>query len=126
MVSPLDGLKKLVAQSLKGQLRKGRLRRDNTGTTTNEFGDPVPGSPKFYTFEGIRENISIMSRAAAGIPDTDVTVLFILGLIKPETTPIKDDKVFIENLWYQCLEIVEVDPAGATMKWRCFVIPTPT
>ena len=127
MASPLDGLvRREIARGLRGQLKKGTLRRDNTGTSVDNYGDPVAGTPKLYAFEGIREFFSVFSKAQAGIPDTDVKILFILGLISPHTRPIKDDKVYIEHGWYQIRSILEIDPAGASMTVQAFQIPVPT
>jgi len=129
MVSLLDGaIRREVGRAFRGQLKVGQLRRE-VSSTVDANGDLVPATPTLYRFEGIREFFSVFSRAQAGIPDTDVKILFILDLITPRThprtVPIKDDKVHIERTWYQIRQILEIDPAGASMSVQAFLIPAP-
>ena len=122
MVSLLEGkLKKIVAQKFKGRLLKGELVVEG-GTTVDNYGDVIQADSATYTFEGIRESFSALYLAQAGIPDTDVKILFILGSIKlngsiVDIQPHQGNKVFIGQpaRWHQVRRILEIDPAGASM-----------
>lgn len=121
-------LKKKVASVFKGKLTRGIISRD-TGATTNSAGDTVAGSPLTFTFEGIRESFSARYQMQAGIPTTDVSILILLGSVKPATTPQDDDKVYLKapwNAWHQVRRTLEIDPAGATAKLQVYEIPAPT
>jgi len=123
MASFLEGsLKKAVAKGFKGKLLKGIVRKVVASAVNNQ-GDIVPTGIRDYPFEGIRENFSAYYKAQAGIPDTDVSILIILGLTT--TTPDKDDKIYINGTWYQVRKILEIDPAGASAKVQAFSIPLP-
>lgn len=128
MTSLLDrALKEKIARGFKGRLTKGTLRRDQS-TTTDSDGNPIPGTPLTFTIEGIRENFSLYTKANSGIPETDVPILIILGLVKPETIPVKDDKIFLAtpwNRWHQVRRVLEIDPAGASCRVQAYEIPAP-
>jgi hypothetical protein len=131
MASFLDStIRKEVAKGFKGQLLPGVLLRE-VPVSVNSSGDPVPSaSPLIYSVQGIRENFRADFAATAGIPMTDVRILLILGLIKPTTTPVKDDKIRIRGedgtqKWHQVRAVLTVDPANAHAVLQCFEIPTP-
>lgn len=125
MVSLLDRyVKDQVAKGFKGRLKTGTLRRV-TATAVDAAGDLDGGTVTTYSFEGIRQFFSVFTKAQANIPDTDVKILIILGLVKPATTPLVDDKIYIEGKWHQIRRILEVDPAGASLLAQCFEIPAP-
>lgn len=126
MTSMLEGpLKAAIAQAFKGRLRQGRIRRV-ASSTLNAYGDPVPGVASTFTFEGIRENFDAKYRAQAGIPDKDVSILVLLGSVKPATTPIQTDQIYINGLWHAVRHILEIDPADASCKLQGYEIPDPT
>jgi hypothetical protein len=96
----------------------------------NASGDPVVGSVETYTAEGIRDSFNAAFAATAGIPTDDVRILLILGLIKPSTRPVPDDKIRIRNAdgvqqWHQVRAVLTVDPANAHIVLQCFEIDTP-
>lgn len=123
MASPLVGaIRKQVAAGFKGKLTKGSLRRELPGGV-DEFGDPLPGTVTNYPFEGIRDSFSALYREQAGIPETDVAILVLLG--STSVTPKQNDKLFLDapwNKWHQCRKILEIDPAGASAKLQAFEI----
>lgn len=124
MVSLLEGkLKKVIAQKFHRRLLKGVINR-KTPTTVNSFGDPVPGTAQTFTFEGIRESFDASYAARAGIPQTDVKVLVLLGSVKPETQPRQNDYIYIgvPQRWHQVRHILAEDPAGASMDLQCYEI----
>lgn len=122
MASPIDKMKSQIARGFRGKLRKGTIRREVPGSL-DEFGDPVPGSVQTFGFEGIREDLSALYAAQAGIPTTDCKVLGIAGSC--EVTPKQGDQVSIEGAWYQCRAVMEIDPAGATWSLQCYGIDAP-
>jgi len=126
MVSLLESaIKKQVAAGFKGKLLPGTLRRE-THTTTNGFGDPVSPTVTTYAFEGIRETFDAGYAAGAGIPETDVKVLIIAGLLAAAAgQPRKGDKVFINGAWHEVRRIIGIDPAGATYSLQCYEIDAP-
>ena len=128
MVSLLERrLKRIVAKAFKGKLTKGTLRRPGA-TAVDDNGDEIPGQAATYAIgECIRESFSAYYRAQAGIPETDISVLVLLGTVS--TPPRKDDQIFLKtpwNKWHQVRKILEVDPAGASAKYQVYEIPDPT
>jgi hypothetical protein len=129
MTSPLEGaLKAKIAAAFKGKLTLGSIRRDGT-TSVDGVGDEVPGTPSTYTFEGIRESFSTYTKAAAGIPDTDVSILVLLGSVKPVTIARQGDQIYLQapwNKWHQVRRVLEIDPAEASQRLQAYEIPDPT
>lgn len=126
MASMLEGaLARVVARGLQGKLLRGVLRRVGSATV-DQFGDPVPGAAVTYSFEGIRESFDARYREQAGIPETDVAVLVLLRSVKPLTEPAQGDQVRINGRWHQVRRILDVDPAGASMRLQCYEIADPT
>ncbi len=109
----------IVASAFKGKLVTGTLRRD-VAAGVDAKGDPVPASAVTYTVEGIRDNFSAYYMSVNGINQTDVRILLIMNLIKPATTPLKDDQIYMYGEWYKVRRIVEVDPARASITMACF------
>jgi hypothetical protein len=141
MVSILQGkLKKDIARAFKGKLSKGVIRRNET-SSLDDFGDPQVDSFTDYPFDGIRENFDAKYAAEAGIPDTDVMIMVILGTTK--VIPNQSDLVFItvldikqaafpfstygtmQGFWHQIRRVLKVDPAGATQNLQAYVINPP-
>jgi hypothetical protein len=115
-----------VAAGFKGKLTKGTLHRPGS-TTVDDFGDDVPGTPETYAIgECIREDFSAFYRVQAGIPDTDVSILILLGTVA--TVPRKDDFVYLKtpwNRWHKIRRILTIDPAGASGKYQAFEVDAP-
>lgn len=126
MVSPLvSKIKEQIAKGFKGKLCTGSVRREVT-TGVDTKGDVVAGTVTTHGFEGIRGNFNAVYAARAGIPLTDVDILILLGTI--DITPTQNDKIFIGapfNKWHQPRRILEVDPAGASMRIQAYEIPAP-
>jgi hypothetical protein len=96
----------------------------------NALGDPVADSYSTFAFQGIRDSFNAAFAARAGIPLTDVRILVILGLVRPETLPQIDDKIRIRGSdgtqkWHQVRAVLTVDPANAHSVLQCFEIDTP-
>lgn len=128
MASPLDGkMRRDIAKAFRGKLKKGRIRVVEVASL-DDFGDAAPGDPVEAVFDGIQENFNAMWAAQAGIPDTDLSVLIILGSIKPQTVvPAQDTLIYIENQWVRVRKVLGTDPANATMRLQCYVEnPQPT
>jgi hypothetical protein len=129
MASLLEGaLKQSIASAFKGKLTLGTLRRVSS-TTVDSKGNPVPGTASTFTFEGIREDFSLFSKANSGIPETDVKILVLLGSLNPVTTIKKDDVLYLSTpwlKWYKVRRILAVDPAGASCSVQAYEIPDPT
>jgi hypothetical protein len=127
MASLLESqVKKLVAQNFKGRLLKGTLRRETR--TINSAGDAVAGGSTTYTFDGIRENISVNYASRASIPVTDVAVLVILGSLPDGVEPRQGDKIQIpkgRGAWVQIRQVMQIDPAGASGRYACYQIEAP-
>jgi hypothetical protein len=127
MASQLEGkLAKTVARAFKGKLTDGVLRREVPGTGNDEFGDPNAGTTLTFTFNGIRETFDAAFRNRAGIPQTDVGVLVLLQSVEPRTVPRQGDQIYIKAQWLKIREILDQDPADATMRVQCFAISDPT
>ncbi|QIG67376.1 hypothetical protein EVB39_047 [Rhizobium phage RHph_TM3_3_9] len=123
MASPLEGqIAKAITKGFKGKLLKGVLTRTVPGGTLDSYGDPVGSSTQTFSFEGFAENFTAFYRANAGIPDGDVSILFIAPSIKPVTVPTKDDRVTLRGVTYQLRQLVEADPAGATYRFAGYVV----
>lgn len=126
MASFLDTqLAAVVASAFKGQLSDGSLRKETFTSRDSATGDPSGSSVVIHPFNGIRDSFNASFAAQAGIPITDVRVLVILGSLPSGILPSKDDKVFILGEWFQVRQIVEVDPANATMTLQCVRIAAP-
>lgn len=127
MASLLESaIKKRVAQATKGRLTVGKVQRD-TPSTRNAYGDVIPGTPTEYACEGIRESFTARYKMEAGIPDTDVKILLMLGSMS--ITPKQDDKVYLNKpwlKWHQVRKVLEIDPAGATALLQAYEIETPS
>ena len=126
MVSPLEGsLKKQVAAGFKGYLLNGTIRR-STPTGVDAKGDGTAPTITTAPFEGIRGSFSAFVRAQAGIPETDVSILVLLGSTTME--PRKDDLINIPKgsaKWYNVRRIVDIDPAGATANCQAYEVSAP-
>lgn len=112
-----------IFTGFKGKLFSGELRREVKSTTLDEYGDPVSNSLLYFSIEGFSDNYSEFYRAQAGIPETDVEVN-IFAKSASTLTPQKDDKVFMNGVWYQ-LRKIKVDPATALWQCQSFVIHPP-
>jgi len=129
MVSVLEGkLRKQVAKAFRGKLKKGLIRNYNDAQL-DDFGDAVFSEPASEAkFEGIQENFNAAWAAQAGIPDTDVGVLILLGSISPQSVvPAQDSLIYIEGQWLRVKRVLGTDPANATMRVQATVMdPQPT
>ncbi len=124
MASWLEGgLKKSIAKGFKGKskLLPGTIRRYSYAM--DNFGDRNPLNHIDYPFNGIRESFDARYRAQAGIPESDVKVLVLLG--STTVTPQQTDKVLINGSWHEVREVLSIDPAGASASLQCYVIPAP-
>lgn len=109
----LDGqIRNAIAAGFKGKLLKGSLTRTTPGGGLDKYGDPVTPTQATYPCEGFVESFSAFYRAQAGIPDTDVKILLIAGLIN--TVPVKDDRVTFRGVTYQIRRVLDIDPAEAS------------
>jgi len=123
----VSGLKNKIAAAFKGKLTLGTLRRESF-TGLDADGDPTGTTTATYTFEGIRESFTARYKAQAGIPDTDVAILILLGSCKPAVTPTQNDKIYLQapwNAWFQVRKVLEIDPAGASARLQAYEIPAP-
>ena len=129
MASVLEGkLRKQVAKAFRGKLKKGLIRNYVNGQL-DDFGDEVFSDPVAQAkFEGIQEKFNALWAAQAGIPDTDVSVLIILGSIIPQSVvPAQDSLVYIDHQWLRVRRVLGTDPADATMRLQAYVMnPQPT
>lgn len=124
MASLLESeIRRQVASAFSGRLLTCTLRRI-ASATLDAAGDPVPGSPTTWSFDGIVDTFSAMFAALAGIPVTDVRILVIAGSLA--TTPRQGDQVKVRDEWFQLRRIVERDPANATYVFAGFRIDDPT
>lgn len=121
--SPLDGMKKAIAKGFKGKLRTGVIRRMVPGTGVDDFGDPVGEVPATFDFEGIREDFDASWAASAGIPETDVGILVLLGSTTVE--PAQGDAVQIEGKWHSVRRVIDIDPASATARLQAYEVKAP-
>lgn len=115
-------MKRQIAKTFKGKLKQGVIRRTTAGTV-DQWGDPVPGSTTDYPFEGIRESLDARWAAQAGIPETDIAILVLLGSTTVE--PKQGDTVQIEGKSHIVRRVMDVDPAGATMKLQAYEVTGP-
>jgi hypothetical protein len=125
MASPLEGsLKRAIAKGFAGKLTLGVLRR-STSSGVDDKGDALPPTTTDTRFNGIRSDFSAFSKAQAGIPETDVKILVLLGSMKPEITPKKDDLIYMRrpwNQWYMCRRVLTIDPAGASCELQAYAV----
>lgn len=129
MVSLLEKqIRTQIAKGFKGKLTLGTLRRA-TAATLDSYGDPSAPSTVDYSFEGVRSTFTARYKAQSGIPDTDISILILLGSLSDQTiTPKQDDKIYMKapwNTWYQVRKVLEIDPAGASATLQAYEIPTP-
>ena len=115
---------KMLAAGFNGKLMNGILRRE-VSDTLDEYGDVVTNNVENYAVQGIRDNFSAHYALLQGIPNTDVRILLIMGLIRPATEPLKDDKILMRGKWHQVRRVLELDPANASITLQCFEIPSP-
>lgn len=129
MASLLESkVKQLVAAGFKGQLLKGIIRRVGV-SSLDSYGDVVAGTATTYPFEGIRESFDARYAVGAGIPETDVKILVILG--STTTVPIQGDEVQFTTgqyagVWHKIRRVLTIDPAGASASLQAYEIPDPT
>lgn len=124
MASPLAKMQKQIAKGFRGKLKTGKIRVVvSDDGVPDDYGDSTPSETMLEaTFDGIQENFNAMWAAQAGIPETDVSVMIIMGSIKPRTiVPAQDSLIFIENQWLRVRRVLGTDPANATMRLQCFV-----
>lgn len=114
-----------VATAFKGQLMTGTLRRE-TPTALDANGDPTATTVTTYSVEGIRDNFRKHFATVNSIPQTDVSILLIMNLIKPATEPLVDDLIFIRDQWHKVRRVLEIDPASASILLQCFVCAAPS
>lgn len=118
MASPLEGLiKNAIAKGFKGKLLKGTLNRE-TGSTVDEFGDVVEGTPQTFVVEGFADKYSEYYKKQAGIPETDFKITLILG--NCETEPLKDDTIALPGWGSAKVRTVMIDPARASAECQVF------
>ena len=130
MTSPLDSaIKMQIAASFKGKLTRGTFRRLG-GTVVDMAGDVVAsGAFTDYACEGIRETFSARYKQQAGIPEEDVSILLIIGLFSPATVISNSDKGALIYLntpwqrWHKVRSVLEIDPAGASVRFQAYEIP---
>lgn len=128
MASPLAGsLSKQLAKGFKGRLLSGTVRRYTF--TRDTKGNPEPTGKTDYTFaSGIREDFDARWRTQAGIPDTDVGILILLGSIS--ITPGQNDDIMFNSgpyagAWYHVRQVLSIDPAGASVRLQAYQIAEP-
>jgi hypothetical protein len=125
MTSPLDGpLKRAIAKGFQGKLTLGVLRRE-TSSGLDSKGDPTTPTKQDISFNGIREDFSLFTKANAGIPETDVKILILLGSMSANLTPKKDDLIYLKspwNQWYKCRRLLTIDPAGASCSLQAYAV----
>jgi hypothetical protein len=128
MVSLLEGqLKERIAKGFQGKLTLGTLRRVTTTGLDNK-GDETSPVTTDVGFEGIRQSFSALYKAQAGIPETDVKILILLGSITTGVTPRESDMIYLKapwNRWHKVRRILETDPARASCLVQAYEIPTP-
>ncbi|MGB3834819.1 MAG: hypothetical protein WA975_23475 [Mesorhizobium sp.] len=115
-------MKAQIAKGFKGKLKQGVIRRTTAGTV-DQWGDPVPGSFQTFGFEGIRESLDARWAAQAGIPETDIAILVLLGSTTIE--PKQGDTVQIEGKTHLVRRVLDVDPASATMRLQAYEVTGP-
>lgn len=115
-------MKRQIARSFKGKLRNGVIRRTTAGGV-DQWGDPVPSTTTDYPFEGIRESFDASWAASAGIPETDIAILVLLGSTTVE--PKQGDTVQIEGKTHLVRRVLDVDPAGATIRLQAYEVTAP-
>jgi len=120
--SPLDGMRKAIAKGFKGKLRSGVIRHTTAGGV-DQWGDPVPSTSANFPFEGIRESFDASWAASAGIPETDVAILVLLGSTTVE--PKQGDTVQIEGAWHMVRRVLDIDPANATTRLQAYEVTAP-
>jgi len=124
MVSPLLTLvAQQIAAGFNGVLLPGTLRRTTPGTTVDSYGDPTSTTVTTYECQGIVDTYDKKYRVQAGIPDTDVKLLLIAGLV--EVAPIIGDQVKFRDQWYRTVS-VRLDPAHASYEMQASAIPDPS
>ncbi len=116
-------LAKQIFKGFKGKLLKGELRREVSGDTLDEFGDPVGPTLQYFGIEGFTDEFSAFYKEKAGIPESDLKVA-IFAQSSPGLTPRKDDKVTFKGKWYQ-LRKIGVDPADALFECQSFEVLPP-
>ena len=124
MVSPLLTLvANQIAAGFNGVLLPGTLRRTTPGTTLNSLGDPTSTTVTTYVCQGIVDTYDKKYRVQAGIPDTDVKLLLIAGLV--DVAPIIGDEIKFRDQWYRAVSVA-LDPANATYTMQASAIPDPS
>jgi len=131
MVSLLESqFKARIAKAFKGKLLRGTFRR-SVESTQDSFGDLATPTVTSFSFEGIRESFSARYKAQSGIPESDVSILILVGSVKPPTVfteADQDQMVFMStpwNEWYKIRRVLEIDPAGASVRLQCYEVPAP-
>lgn len=108
-----------IRAAFAGELLTGTLHRSGA-TTTDAAGDPVPGAPQTWTFDGFDWDFTAEEHALLGIPTDRTRVLIIAGSLG--TTPTEGDfikftdPVTLVDAWYD-VHSVTGDPARAS--WVC-------
>lgn len=120
-------LKRQVASALAGQLLTGTIRRDVAASLDPETGAPVVGSVDTFAVGSlIRETFDAAWAAQAGVPQTDVAILVVLG--STTTAPQQGDLVHIGapvDRWHRVRRVLDIDPAGATARLQAYEVPAP-
>lgn len=123
----LDGsIKKALAKGFKGKLLKGTVQRV-TSSSLDVKGDRIAGVPQTFSVEGFVDEYDEFYRRNAGIPDTDLRITLIGGLMITE--PAKGDNVMFATgewagQWFQ-LRRIGTDPAGAAWVCQAYVVDAP-
>lgn len=133
MASILDGsLAQSIYDGFKGKLLTGTYSKrtvpDSGGL--DALGDPQDVASTSYTFEGFIDLYSAITRAQAGIPDTDLKLcIFAKSLtVEPERDGIAEitgpaGSIYVGK-FYQVRE-KRIDPAGALWELQSFEIEDP-
>jgi len=121
VASPLvSQIRKQLAAGFKGKLLPGVIRKFIY--TVDQYGDRQTIGYNDYPFKsGIREAFDARYRAQALIPETDVKLLILLG--STSVQPAQADKVQLQGLWYEVRQVLEIDPATASISLQCFAVP---
>ncbi|KDA03065.1 hypothetical protein [Hyphomonas oceanitis] len=100
----------------------GTLRRETAGGQ-DEYGDPI-FTVTTYDFEGFVDDFDDMTRAAAGIPQSDRRVNIFSPSLSIE--PRIDDKVLVPGFGWMKLRDVRVDPAKALWQAQAYAVDDPS
>lgn len=128
MASFLDDMPAAIFAGFKGKLRGGIIRALSEGTGIDAHGRPTGAVPTDHPIEGFSDQYSAFTRAAAGIPDTDLKVCIFAASLPPGFVPQKDMIARLDPpagpVWYK-LRGADTDPATALWICPAFEIKAP-